>query len=143
MCTVAESYKKFFIKFLSPLSFKTYFLFLSFSLSGFSSFLLFLSHFFFSPSSTFCFADLLHRCQPTPTLPTHATDPCHRPTPPTHFALTWLLLFFFFPCYGLWCGGGCGCVGRSTSVGGWVRQHQWVVRVGFVVVGVGVAADQP
>ena len=34
-------------------------------------------------------------------------------------------------------------MGRSASVGGWVRQHQWVVRVGFVVVGVGVAADQP
>ena len=56
MCTVAESYKKNFIKFLSPLSFKTYFLFLSFSLSGFSSFFRFPSHFFFSPSSTLCFA---------------------------------------------------------------------------------------
>ena len=80
--------------------------------------------------------------------------------PPTHLALTWLLLlllllfvclfvcfrfvffFFFFFC-GLWCGGGCGCVGRLTSMGGWVRWHQWVAQVGFVVVGVGVAIDQP
>ena len=53
--------------------------------------------------------------------------------------------FFFFSTvgYGLWCGGGCGYVGRSASVGGWVRQHQWVAWVGFMVVGVGVAADQP
>ena len=36
-----------FIKFLSPLSFKKYFLFLYFSLSAFSSFFLFPSHFFF------------------------------------------------------------------------------------------------
>ena len=40
-----------------------------------------------------------HRCQPTPTLPTHTTgyaaDPHHRSTPPTHLALTWLLLLFF------------------------------------------------
>ena len=48
--------KKNIIKFLSPLSFKKYFLFLSFSLSGFSSFFLFPSHFFFSPSSTLYFA---------------------------------------------------------------------------------------
>ena len=32
---------------------------------------------------------------------------------------------------------------RSASVGGWVRRHQWVAQVGFVVVGVGVVADQP
>ena len=50
---------------------------------------------------------------------------------------------FFFSCCGLWCGGGCGCVGRLALVGGWVRRHQWVAQVGFVVVGVGVAADQP
>ena len=25
---------------------------------------------------------------------------------------------------GLWCGGGCGCVGRLALVGGWV--HRWV-----------------
>ena len=36
------------------------------------------------------------------------------------------LFFFFFSTvgYGLWCGGGCGYVGRSASVGGWV--HRWV-----------------
>ena len=34
-------------------------------------------------------------------------------------------------------------MGRSASVGGRVRQHKWVAWVGFVVVGVGVAADQP
>ena len=34
-------------------------------------------------------------------------------------------------------------MGRSASVGGWVRRHQWVAQVGFVVVGVGVVADQP
>ena len=34
-------------------------------------------------------------------------------------------------------------MGRSASVGGWVRRYQWVARVGFVMVGVGVAADQP
>ena len=34
--------------------------------------------------------------------------------------------FFFFSTvgYGLWCGGGCGYVGRSASIGGWV--HRWV-----------------
>ena len=34
-------------------------------------------------------------------------------------------------------------MGKSASVGGWVRRHQWVAQVGFVVVGVGVATDQP
>ena len=34
-------------------------------------------------------------------------------------------------------------MGRSVSVGGWVRLHRWVAPVGFVVVGVGVAANQP
>ena len=57
--------KYYFIKFLSPLLLKKYFSFfflLSLSLSGFSSFFLFPSHFFFSPSSTLCFAiaDLHH-----------------------------------------------------------------------------------
>ena len=33
-------------------------------------------------------------------------------------------VFFFLSCCGLWCGGGCGCVGSSASVGGWV--HRWV-----------------
>ena len=37
------------------------------------------------------------------------------------------LFCYFFPCCGLWCGGGCGCVGRSASVGGWV--HRWVARL--------------
>ena len=29
-------------------------------------------------------------------------------------------------------------MGRSASVGGWVRRHQWVAQVGFVVVGIDV-----
>ena len=33
---------------------------------------------------------------------------------------------FFFSCCGLRCGDGCGCVGRSASVGGWVGL--WVDR---------------
>ena len=38
---------------------------------------------------------------------------------------------------GLW-------LGSSALVDcGWVRQHQWVAWVGFVVVDVGVATDQP
>ena len=34
--------------------------------------------------------------------------------------------FFFFLAvgHGLWCRSGCGCVGRSVLVGGWV--HRWV-----------------
>ena len=36
------------------------------------------------------------------------------------------VFFFFFTAVGcgVWWGGGCGCVGRSASVGGWV--HRWV-----------------
>ena len=77
-CALQLRAKKYFflIKFLSPLLFKKYFLFLSFSLSGFSFFFLFPSHFFFSPSFTLYFADLfwihLHR---RPTSPSHAADP--------------------------------------------------------------------
>ena len=89
-----ELKKNYFIKFLSPLSFKKYFLFLSFSLSGFSSFSFFLLNFFFFPSSTLCFADLfwvhLHR---HPTSPTHLALSFianlylhHRPTLPSHAA---------------------------------------------------------
>ena len=78
--------KYYFIKFLSPLLLKKYFfLFLSFlSLSGFSIFFLFPSHFFFSPSSTlyFAIADLHHfGSSSSPIfivvaqLPSHAADP--------------------------------------------------------------------
>ena len=59
-----------------------------------------------------------HRCQSTPTLQT---------PPPTHLALTCWGSLSLSLCRGLWCGGGCGCVGRSASVGGWVRRHQWAV----------------
>ena len=52
-------------------------------------------------------------CRPMP--PAHAADRRHQPISP-------LLVFFFFFFYGLWCGGGCGCVGRSASVGGWVQR---------------------
>ena len=62
MYTVHERLKKnYFIKFLSPLPLKKYFLFLSFFLSLSPASLLsssFLLIFFFSPSSTLCFADL-------------------------------------------------------------------------------------
>ena len=36
-----------------------------------------------------------------------------------------------------------GDIDDLREMGGWVCRHQWVARVGFVVVGVGVAADQP
>ena len=91
-CALQLRAKKYFflIKFLSPLLFKKYFLFLSFSLSGFSFFFLFPSHFFFSPSFTLCFADLfwihLHR-RSSSSSPSHVTVPRRRPispNPPSH-----------------------------------------------------------
>ena len=75
MYTVHERLKKnYFIKFLSPLPLKKYFLFLSFSLSlslfGFSSFFLFPSHVFF--------LSLIYSLLPVP-LYTN-TSPCPMPT---------------------------------------------------------------
>ena len=68
--------KKYFIKFLSPLSFKKYFLFLSFPLSGFSSFFLFPSHFFSLPhllsTSPICYGFIFIAVpRRYPTLPIH------------------------------------------------------------------------
>ena len=41
-----------------------------------------------------------------------------------HLLFCFVFVFFFLSCCGLWCGGGCGCVGSSALVGGWV--HRWV-----------------
>ena len=95
----------------------SFFLFLSLA-SLLSSFFLLI---FFSLPHLY---SLLHRCQSTPTLPTHSTGTPQ--TPAANPFRPYLIAFFFFPCCGLWCGSGCGCAGRSASMGGWF--HRWVAR---------------
>ena len=103
----------------------SFFLFLS-PASLLSSF--FLLIFLLSLIYTLCFADLLHRYQPTFTLPTHATDtpqipavdPLRQPILPL-LGCFFSFFFFFFPAVG------CGVV---VVVVVWVDRRRWVA--GFI-----------
>ena len=101
----------------------SYFLFLS-PASLLSSFFL-LIFFFLSLIYTLYFTTASPPlcCRPMPSARCRPSPPIHAANP---FCPYLVAFFFFLSCCGLWCGGGCGCVGRSASVGGWVHRLQWI-----------------